>query len=146
MDIARSLGRLQQRKYGKIGVTVAAMEDFDHFLADPEELKEAREEGIRVLDSRGPREMVIDEQGRLTGLITLGVKSIFDADGRFAPSYDTQDEQIHAAEMVVESIGQTSDVSLFGEALAEQLEWNRGRLQADGHRVATGIQQYLESK
>lgn len=174
MDIARSLGRLQQQKYGKIGVTVSAMEDFDHFLADPAELKEAREEGIVVLDSRGPREMAIDEQGKLTGLVTLGVKSIFDADGRFAPSYDTDDEQTHAAEMVVESIGQMSDVSLFGEILTEQLEWNRGRLQvdeqghtsvpwlwsagdmvhgpdvvhavADGHRVAASIQQYLELK
>ena len=174
MDIARSLGRLQQQKYGRVGVTVAAMEDFDHFLADPVELKEAREEGIEVLDSRGPREVTIDEHGRPTALVTLGVKSIFDADGRFAPSYDPEDEQVHAAEMVVESIGQMSDVSLFGEELTEQLEWHRGRLQvdehgrtsvpwlwsagdmvngpdvvhavADGHRVAASIQQYLDSK
>lgn len=174
MDIARSLGRLQRQQHGRIDITVSAMEDFDHFLADPAELKEAREEGITVLASRGPREMRIDEQGRLLGLITLGVKSIFDADGRFAPSYDTEDEQFHPAAMVVESIGQMSDISLLGEELTEQLEWNRGRLQvdeqgrtslswlwsagdmvrgpdvvhavADGHRVATSIQQYLESE
>ncbi len=174
MDIARSLGRLQRQQHGRIDITVSAMEDFDHFLADPAELKEAREEGITVLASRGPREMRIDEQGRLLGLITLGVKSIFDADGRFAPSYDTEDEQFHPAAMVVESIGQMSDISLLGEKLTEQLEWNRGRLQvdaqgrtslpwlwsagdmvrgpdvvhavADGHRVATSIQQYLESE
>jgi len=174
MDIARSLARLQQKKYAKVDVTVSAMEDFDHFLADPAELKEAREEGIVVLDSRGPKEMVIDDQGKLTGLVTLGVKSIFDTDGRFAPSYDTQDEQLHPAQMVVESIGQMSDVSMLGEALTEQLEWNRGRLQADengrtsvdwlwsagdmvkgpdvvhavadGHRVAASIQRYLDAE
>ncbi len=173
MDIARSLGRLQRQQHGTIDITVSAMEDFDHFLADPAELKEAREEGITVLASRGPREMRIDDQGKLQGLVTLGVTSIFDADGRFAPSYDTQDEQFHPAAMVVESIGQMSDVSLLGEELTERLEWNRGRLKvddqghtsvawlwsagdmvrgpdvvhavADGHRVATSIQHYLES-
>ncbi|HBE93469.1 MAG TPA: oxidoreductase, partial [Gammaproteobacteria bacterium] len=173
MDIARSLARLQKQAYGKVGMTVAALEDFDHFLADPEELKEAREEGIKILDSRGPKEVVISKKGKLKGLTTLGVVSIFDEDGRFAPRYDETDEQLHKAEMVIESIGQMSDVSLFGDDLTEQLEWNRGRLQvdddgrtsvawlwsagdmvhgpdvvhavADGHRVAASIMKYLES-
>lgn len=173
MDIARSLARLQKKVYGKVGMTVAALEDFDHFLADPEELKEAREEGIRILDSRGPKEIVISKKGKLKGLTTLGVVSIFDEDGRFAPRYDESDEQLHKAEMVIESIGQMSDVSLFDDELMEQLEWNRGRLQvneeghtsvewlwsagdmvngpdvvhavADGHRVAASIMKFLES-
>ena len=173
MDIGRSLARMQKKRYGKVGMTLAALEDFDHFLADPEELKEAREEGIDIYDSRGPRECVIDENGGLKGLTTLAVKSIFDEDGRFAPSYDDSDEQMHHADMVVESIGQMSDISLFGEALTEMLEWNRGRLQvddegrssvswlwsagdmvngpdvvtavADGHRVADSIEAYLNN-
>jgi len=173
MDIARSLARLQKQAYGKVGMTVAALEDFGHFLADAEEVKEAREEGIRILDSRGPKEVVIRKNGKLKGLTTLGVVSIFDEDGRFAPRYDETDEILHEAELVIESIGQMSDVSLFGDELTEQLEWNRGRLQADdeghtsvawlwsagdmvngpdvvhavadGHRVAKSITKYLES-
>ncbi len=171
MDIARSLARMQKSQYGKVAVTVSALEDFDHFLADAEEVKEAREEGVVILDSRGPKECVIDKNGKLEGLTTLGVKSIFDKDGRFAPSYDEADEQLHHGGMVIESIGQMSDISLFGEALTEELEWNRGRLQADengvtsvpwlwsagdmvhgpdvvhavadGHRVAASIESYL---
>jgi len=173
MDIARSLARLQKQQYGEVRMTVAALEDFDHFLADPEEVTESREEGIVILDSRGPKQCIIDEQGNLTGLVTLGVKSIFDADGRFAPRYDDSDEQTHQADMVIESIGQMTDVSLFGEELTERLEWNRGRLMvnenghtsepwlwsagdmvfgpdvvhavADGHRVAASIERHLAS-
>ncbi len=172
MDIARSLARLQKQQYGEVGMTVAALEDFDHFLADPEEITESREEGILILDSRGPKQVIVDK-GKLTGLVTLGVISIFDEDGRFAPRYEERDEQIHPAEMVIESIGQMTDVSLFGDELTERLEWNRGRLKvdenghtseawlwsagdmvfgpdvvhavADGHRVAASIEAYFTS-
>ena len=170
MDIARSLARLQKQMHGAVGVTVCALEDFDHFLADESEVREAREEGINILDGRGPKNVVIDN-GYITGLATLGVVSIFDADGRFAPRYNYDDEQFHPATLIVESIGQFTDVSLLGEALTERLAWQRGRLQvdangrtsepwlwsagdmvngpdvihavADGHRVAAGIEAYL---
>jgi len=172
MDIARSLARKQKTVYGKINMTVTALEDFDHFLADPEEIKESREENIELLDSRGPSSCVINEQGELEGLATVGVVSIFDEQGRFAPQYDNSDARFHAADMVIEAIGQMADVSIFGDALTERLEWNRGRLQvddngrtseswlwsagdmvngpdvihavADGHRVAASIEEYFE--
>ena len=171
MDIARSLARLQKEKYGEIHITVTALEDFEHFLADPEEIGEAREEGIEIFDSRGPKQCVIDDNGQLSGLMTLRVVSIFDDDGRFAPRYDDSDEQIHSADMVIEAIGQMTDISLFGDELTERLEWKRGRLKvepdgrssepwlwsagdmvfgpdvvhavADGHRVAASIEKHL---
>ncbi len=171
MDIARSLARKQKTAFGEVNITLAALEDFDHFLADSDEIKESREEGIKLLDSRGPKACMLDEQGQLKGLLTLGVSSIFDKQGRFAPRYDEQDEQFHAAEMVVEAIGQMTDISLFGDELTERLEWDRGRLRvdengrtselwlwsagdmvhgpdvihavADGHRVAGSIEDFL---
>jgi len=167
MDIARSLARLQTTEYGKVDITLTALEQLDKFLADPVEIKEAKEEGVNILDARGPREVVI-EDGRVVGLKTLGVESIFDEQGRFAPKFDEDDVQIHATEMVVEAIGQAGDVSLLGDELTEKLEWQRGRLQvndggqtsetwlwaagdivtgpdvvhavADGHRVANSIE------
>jgi len=131
MDIARSLARLQHQQYGKVGLTVTALEDLEHFLADPVEVKEAAEEGITIIDSRGPQECVTDNQGNLIGLRTWKVLSIFDEQHRFAPRYDEADEQLHPGQMIVEAIGQMSDVSLLGEELTEALEWNRGRIQVD---------------
>lgn len=131
MDIARSMARLQKQQLGEINVTLTALEDIDHFLADPDEIKESLEEGIKILDSRGPQECVRNSRGKLSGLKTWKVNSIFDEQGRFAPSYDESDELVHEGEMVIEAIGQMSDVSLLGEELTEALEWNRGRLQID---------------
>jgi len=170
MDAARSIARLQKQQLGEIKVTVSALEDFDHFLADDEEVRESREEGIEILDSRGPQACIV-EDGSLSGLSTLRVVSIFDDQHRFAPRYDEKDQQTHAAEMVIEAIGQMTDTDLLGEELTESLEWHRGRLQvdddgctsepwlwaagdmvrgpdvvhavADGHRTAQSIHRYL---
>jgi len=130
MDIARSMVRLQLEAYDSSNVTLTALEALENFLADPVEIKEAKEEGVTILDARGPKQVVI-EDGKVRGLQTLKVESIFDDSGRFAPKYDEDDQQLHQAEMVVEAIGQMGDTSLLGDALTEQLEWNRGRLQID---------------
>jgi glutamate synthase (NADPH/NADH) small chain len=130
MDIARTLARLQKAAYGEVRVTLTALEDINHFLADPEEIKEAGEEGVLILDARGPQQVVV-EAGKVTGLKTWRVKAIFDEQGRFAPSYDEADEQFHPGSMVVEAIGQMTDASLLGDELTERLAWNRGRIQID---------------
>ncbi len=173
MDIARTLARLQKQKYGESNIILTALEDLDHFLADPDEIREAREEGVTILDARGPRE-VLFEKRKVRGLRTWKVVSIFDAEGRFSPRYDESDEQVHAGEMIVEAIGQAVDADLLGEPLKEALEWDRGRLRvdvagrtnldwlwaagdmvrgpdvvsavADGHRVAASISEFLSMR
>jgi glutamate synthase (NADPH/NADH) small chain len=173
MDIARSLARLQKQKYGRVGMTITALESADKLLADPDEIKEAKEEGIAIFPDRGPQSVVV-ENGRVKGLITALVLSLVDAQGRFAPTYFTSDRQLHEGAWVIEAIGQLSDAeSVLGAALTEQLEWNRGRLKinqqgrtslpwlwaagdmvkgpdvvsavADGHRVADDILQFLNA-
>jgi glutamate synthase (NADPH/NADH) small chain len=112
------------------------------------------------------------ENGRVSGLETARVMSLLDAQGRFAPTYDLEDRQIHPGEWMVEAIGQMGDAdAILGTELTEQQEWARGRLQldaegrtslpwlwaagdivngpdvvhavADGHRVAASIDRHL---
>jgi len=171
MDIARSLARLQKIQHGQVGITLTALQPEGHFPADPEEIKEALEEGIEILPARGPQSVVL-ENGRVSGLETARVMSLLDEKGRFAPTYDLEDTQVHAGEWMVEAIGQMGDAdAILGTELTEQLEWARGRLQldaegrtslpwlwaagdivngpdvvhavADGHRVAASIDRHL---
>jgi len=173
MDIARSLARLQRQRYGKVGITLVALEAEDMMLADREEIDEAREEGVVILPSRGPRRCVI-ESDEITGLETVHCVSVFDDQGRFAPQYDDSDIRIHGAGLVVEAIGQAADLTCLGEPLVEALDWNRNRIRidadgrtsepwlwaagdmvrgpdvvsavADGHRVAASIDSYVNRK
>ena len=172
MDIARSVARMQKQQYGQVDVVVTALEEQQHFMADPDEIKEALEEGIVIRDKCGPQGCEIDTGGKLIGLKTWKVLSIFDEKKRFAPSYDPADETIHACDTVIEAIGQFADTALLGETLTEALEWNRGRIKidangrtsetwlwsagdcvagpdvvhavADGHRVAASIDSHLK--
>jgi len=174
MDIARSLARLQTIRHGQVGITITALQPEGHFPADPEEIRESLEEGIEILPARGPQSVVL-ENGRVIGLETARVLSLHDAEGRFAPTYDLHDRQVHPGEWMVEAIGQMGDAdAILGTDLTEQLEWARGRLKldaegrsslpwlwvagdivngpdvvhavADGHRVAASINAYLNEQ
>jgi glutamate synthase (NADPH/NADH) small chain len=130
MDIARSLARLQRQQHGAVGVTLVALEAERDMLADREEIDEAREEGVVIYPSRGPRRCVV-ERDAITGLETVTCVSVFDEQGRFHPQYNDTEVEIHDAGMVVEAIGQTADLSCLGEALTESLEWERRRIRVD---------------
>ncbi len=142
-DIARSLARLQRKTSGRVDMTLVALEERDHMLADEEEVVEAREEGVVVLNGRGPRQVVLagPSDKTLGGLETVRCLSIFDEEGRFHPKYDDGDVMLHEADMVIEAIGQASDTGYLGEDLTEALEWARGRIEvgADGATSVSGL-------
>ncbi len=76
LDAARAAVRA-----GVKDVTVIALESFEEMPAALEEIEEAEAEGVTIRYRRGPHRLVGD--GRVTGLETIGVVSVFDADGRF---------------------------------------------------------------
>ncbi|HHK74284.1 MAG TPA: oxidoreductase, partial [Rhizobiales bacterium] len=129
-DIARSMARLQRRQHGEVNVTVLALEERDAMLADEAEVIESADEGVALVNGRGPKQVKIDD-GRMIGLETVNCLSIFDEDGRFHPKYDENDVILHEVDMVIEAIGQMSDTSWLGEELTEALEWQRGRIAVD---------------
>jgi glutamate synthase (NADPH/NADH) small chain len=134
-DVARSLARLQLQKYKKVNVTLIALESKDKMLADALEIKEGREESINIVNARGPKACIIDNN-KLIGLETMACLSIFDENGRFNPNYDKNDVVLHKAEMIVEAVGQAPNLSFLGKELTEKLKWNQyGRLEVDenGH-------------
>jgi glutamate synthase (NADPH/NADH) small chain len=173
MDIARSLLRLQKTEHGKVDITVTTLEAREQMAAALDEIEEAEEEGVVILNGRGPRQCVVDNQG-LSGLETVCCVSVFDEQGRFHPQYDDTDMCVYGADLVVEAIGQAPNNEFLGEELTERLEWDHGRLKIDedgrsseswlwaagdavegpdvihavagGHRVANSIHQHLSEK
>ncbi len=132
MDIARTMVRLQKQEYGEIDVTLTARKEIEYFKADLEEIKESREESIKIRDAWAPRECVL-EDGKLVGLRSVKVLSSFDAEGKLNPVYDEDNEMLYEADIIFEATGQAAEVSLLGEELTEALDWNRGWLKVDEH-------------
>ena len=56
--------------------------------ASVEEIEEAESEGIVVNPGWGPKEVLVDENGEVRGVVLKKCLSVFDAEGRFNPTYD----------------------------------------------------------
>lgn len=127
MDITRSLARIQMQKYGKVGITTTCLEPADGMLADEEEVVEAREEGAIITPAYGPQTIEIIDDENLKGLEVAKCLHIFDEEGRFNPAFDMEDKQFYEADMIVESIGQASDLTYIPESVNENIDYSPRR-------------------
>jgi ferredoxin/thioredoxin reductase len=129
LDVARAV-----RREGVVDVTIIALESPDEIPADPEEIEEAEGEGIRILYRRGPHRFIGDGT-RVTGLETIAVSSVFDAAGRFSPTFVDGTTEILPADSIILAVGQASDLG-FAEGV--ELEPGRGgTIAADPTTLAT---------
>jgi len=110
LDVARSAAR-----EGATNVTVFSLESEEEMPASPFELEEAAAEDITFIHRRGPAR-ILAENGKVTGLETIGVLSVFNEEGRFAPKFDPDDVQSFEADTVILAIGQAIDLDALGEA------------------------------
>jgi formate dehydrogenase beta subunit len=129
LDVARAAVRS-----GVVDVTVIALESPEEIPADPEEIAEAEAEGIRIVYRRGPHRIVGDSS--VTGVETIGVASVFDADGRFAPSFLPGTEEIVDADTVILAVGQAADLSLL-DGTVQLTRTPRGALQVEHETLRT---------
>jgi formate dehydrogenase beta subunit len=106
LDVARAA-----RRAGVLDVTVVALESAEEIPADPEEIEEAEREGIRIVYRRGPQRFVGDTH--VTGLETIAVTSVFDAQGRFSPTFEPDTETVIPADTVILAVGQGADVDFL---------------------------------
>ncbi|MBN2031335.1 FAD-dependent oxidoreductase [bacterium] len=127
MDVAREALRLQHMQYPKNSVVTKAvsLEDWDEMPATKEEIEEAKEEGIQFHPAWGPKEVVLDEKGCVKGLLCMKVKSVFDKQGRFAPTFYEEKERLLEGDMIIEAIGQAPDFSFISKKLFDQLKFTK---------------------
>lgn len=129
LDVARAAVRAGVRD-----VTVFALESPEEIPADPEEIAEAEAEGITIVYRRGPHRFV-GEGGRVTGLETIAVESVFDAQGRFAPTFLPGTEAVIPADSIVLAVGQASDLDLLDGVDVERTP--QGNLRVDPGSLET---------
>jgi len=129
MDVAREALRLQHIQYPnqEVITKVVSLEDWGIMPATKEEIEDAKAEGIQFNPGWGPKEVVLDKQGNVKGLLCTRVKSVFDEQGRFAPAFYEDKEMLLEGDMIVEAIGQAPDFSFIPKDLFEKLEFTPRR-------------------
>ncbi|HSW56846.1 MAG TPA: FAD-dependent oxidoreductase, partial [Dehalococcoidales bacterium] len=127
MDVATTVKRL-----GIEDVTVACLESRAEMPALHEEVEQAIAEGIRIRPSWGPAR-IIKTNGKLSGMELMRCLSVFNGEGRFAPTYDINLKETLEADMIILAIGQRPDLAYVGS----ELKTNRGLIAVDDNTQAT---------
>jgi NADPH-dependent glutamate synthase beta subunit-like oxidoreductase len=110
LDVARTALRL-----GVVDVKMIALESWDEMPASRFEIEEALEEGIQVNPRLGPNR-VIGKNGKVIGLETIDVASVFDENRRFNPKFKPGTERVMECDTVILAIGQSADLAVLGDA------------------------------
>ncbi len=125
MDVAREALRLQHMQYPgeKVITKLVALEEWDTIPASKDEIEDAKAEGIQFVLGWGFKEIVLDGKENIKGVLCLKVKSIFNENGRFAPTFHEDKEMFLKGDMIIEAIGQAPDFSFIPKELFEKFEF-----------------------
>ena len=119
MDVARCALRCGAEQVG-----LYCLESREAMPASSEEIQEAEAENVGIQCGWGPKE-ILTEQGRVTGVVFKKCLSVFDTEGRFAPTYDENNTMTVPCEQVFMAIGQSI---LWGDLLSgSRVELGRGQ-------------------
>ncbi len=128
MDCARSSWRI-----GVDEVHQCSLETMDKLPASQVEIDESEEEGVQFNAGWGPKE-ILSERGKVAGIVLQKVKSIFDQQGNFAPSYEGATRTV-SCDTVIFATGQ-----VVADITDGQLEQVRvGRYKVDSKTLATDL-------
>ena len=110
VDVARTALRTTSGK-----VTMLCLEGENEMPAAADEVAEAKEEGITVLNGWGPKE-ILTKDGKVTGIVFKKCTSVYDENHRFSPVYDEEETIEIACENVLQAIGQSA---VWGDLLKD---------------------------
>lgn len=127
---------ITSKRLGAAKVIMACLEDEDHMPASEEEISRAREEGVTILPSWGPKE-ILREDGKIVGLVLKRCNHVFDEKGHFAPDYSDDVTTTLEGNSILMAVGQKTDLSFLGEKL--ELEVNRGLISVDPATMKTSV-------
>ena len=131
MDVARTARRQ------KANVTLISLESREEMPASPWEVHEAEQEGIEIINRWGIKE-INAAGGKVTGLTLKAVERVFDAEGRFSPTYFEDKTSPRDADVVIMAIGQKTNLKFITEADGIALT-PRGLIETDPATKATSV-------
>ncbi|MGD0560241.1 MAG: NAD(P)-binding protein, partial [Streptosporangiaceae bacterium] len=121
-DAARSAIRLGERSATKpsSSATIVSLESEDELLIQPEDLEQAREEGLRFRPNRALVRVETDEDGNVTSAVLAQARLTKDEAGNVKPEIDEGTETTVECDTVLVAIGQIQVLDWLPEHYAER--------------------------
>lgn len=118
VDVARSALRATNGK-----VTMVCLEQRDEMPCAKDEIDEALEEGVTLLNGYGPKE-IVERDGKVAQIIFKKCTRVFSDDGKFSPEYDENDTVTIDCTSVLQAIGQSANWGSLLDGLNVELKRN----------------------
>ena len=120
-DVAMDCARTALRVSGVEKVYSICLEDsYDNMASSNHEVSSALAEGVKFNHAQAIKTIHVDENNNVCRLTLKKCLSMFDENGRFAPSYDDNDTREIFADTIVFAIGQGVDASFTESALVQR--------------------------
>ena len=99
---------------GATDVKMACLECLDEMPASPWEIEGAKAEGVQILPSWGP-DQIISEDGKVTGMDLVECTCVFDDQGNFCPEFSDKKECIPVDQIIL-AVGQAVDLAFLDDS------------------------------
>ena len=133
-NVAIDAARVSIRSGAK-KVTALCLESAAEMPASDEEVREAVEDGVVIMNGWGPKEVLTDN-GKVCGIVFKKCTSVKNAQGRFAPTYNEEETFTLSCDRVIFAVGQAS---VWGDlVLNENIEFKGPAIVADALTYQTG--------
>ena len=120
-DVAVDCARTARRLNAAEKVYSVCLEDsYDTMASSNHEIKGALAEGVKFNHAQAIQRIHTDENGRVSGVTLKKCLSMFDENGRFAPTYDEEDTRELKVDTIVFAIGQGVEAEFAGEILEQR--------------------------
>jgi NADPH-dependent glutamate synthase beta subunit-like oxidoreductase/CO/xanthine dehydrogenase FAD-binding subunit len=131
VDVAVSALRL-----GAEEAIMACLESREEMPALPWEIEQAIEQGVKLMPSWGPHR-VLKSDGKVKGMELVRCTSVFDDQGRFAPTLDSTVRETVEADQIMMAVGYATDLSFIKPIKSLKVE--QGLIMADPETQATKV-------
>lgn len=106
---------LTAKRLGAEHVAMVCLERLEEMPAWDYEIAQAKEEGVEILNSYGPKQ-ILSQGTSVCGIELKKCPQVFDENGKFSPVYDENDTHTLDADCVILAIGQRTQPEFFQDA------------------------------
>ena len=122
-NVAVDAARVSKRS-GAAAVTMMCLESEEEMPASKQEQAESREDGVDIRNGWGPKEVLVDADGKVTGIVMKKCVSVYNEEHRFSPVYDENQLMTIECDRVIFAIGQRIN---WGDLVkGSRVEFGRG--------------------
>ena len=127
-------------RQGAEDVSLVCLEKRDEMPAWKDEIRQALEEGVKIINGLGPNRF-LEKAGKLSAIEFKRCTSVCTENGAFAPQYDASDLTVLEADTAIVAIGQAADLSFLEKdpGLKKLGPAKRGILEANPQTLQSSI-------